>query len=188
MIIGVGIKDYKVARQGAAADAHAAYLATMAEFVSWLRERGYGVRLLIGDIRYDTDVRQDLIGRICHSTTKAGGIVSEPAPTVEELMRQLADTDAVVSPRFHNLVLALLLNKPVLALSDHPKIDSLMAGLDLDRYCLPLNELTTDDLREKFLQLECEAEKMRPYVRKKVEEYQVALGKQFACALARARG
>ncbi len=62
-------------------------------------------------------------------------------PTVEELLRQLRETDAVISPRFHNLVLALMLDKPVIALSDLPKVTALLADLGLGRFCLSLEGL-----------------------------------------------
>jgi hypothetical protein len=62
----------------------------------------------------------------------------------------------VTAARFHNLVLALMLNK-VLALSSHQKLDSLMAGLQLPGYCVPLCNLGVD-IRDVPLFVEhCEA-------------------------------
>jgi hypothetical protein len=34
--------------------------------------------------------------------------------TVEELLRQVGETEAVISARYHNLVAALIQNKPVI--------------------------------------------------------------------------
>src|SRR6516165_9021339 len=54
-IVGVGLKDYGVT-EGLESKAFRKYLDTMAAFVAWLQEHGYGVRLLIGDVSYDTAV------------------------------------------------------------------------------------------------------------------------------------
>ena len=47
-------------------------------------------------------------------------IIDEPIASVDDLLKQLAATDVVVATRFHNVLLALLLNKPAIAISYHP--------------------------------------------------------------------
>ena len=59
-IIGLGLKDYG-SSEGLEPKAFREYLENMATFVSWLQGRGYGVRLLIGDVQYDTRVIQEFI-------------------------------------------------------------------------------------------------------------------------------
>jgi polysaccharide pyruvyl transferase WcaK-like protein len=49
---------------------------------------------------------------------------------VEQLCAQLTQTDMVVATRFHNILLALMLNQPVLPLSYHEKVRSLMGAWD----------------------------------------------------------
>jgi len=180
LVIGVGIKGPKKGDTGAT---NIAYLDAMAGFVSWLCANGYTVRLLVGDIEYDARTRQDFIQRL--QSGSQHHLISEPTPTVEELLRQLQDTDAVISTRFHNLVLALLLGKPVIAISDHPKLDSLMDGLDLGRYCLHFDHLAVSDLIGMFTQLQSDIGTLQPYIAKKVDEYRAAVDEQFALAFAR---
>jgi polysaccharide pyruvyl transferase WcaK-like protein len=48
--------------------------------------------------------------------------------------------DYVVTCRFHGVVFAHLLNKPVLAIAHHPKVTNLMKDLGLSKYCV-------DDIR-----------------------------------------
>jgi polysaccharide pyruvyl transferase WcaK-like protein len=189
-VIGVGLKDYYGPRGvGDRPDANAyhGYLKTIAGFIAWLRTHGYPVRVLIGDILYDTNVKRDFINLVnARGMGQAyGGVVSEPVMTVEQLLLQLAATDIVISPRFHNLVLALMLNKPVIALSDHQKLDSLMAGLGFEEYCVPLRNLDVDTLVKQLTKLERNAGKLKPCIKQKVEEYREALDQEYSEIFAR---
>ncbi len=184
-VIGVGLKDYYGPRSiGDRPDpkAYGHYLNTMAAFVTRLYAQGYSVRVLIGDILYDSSVKRDFVNLM-----KERGFGSEdvedacqPVLTVEELLHQLATTDIVISPRFHNLVLAFMLNKPVIALSDHQKLDSLMAGLGLEEYCVPLHNLEVDTLVEHLTKLERNAERLKSCIKQKVQEYRDALDQEYS--------
>ena len=180
-IVGLGIKDYGSAQP----EAREAYLDTMAHFVSWLQGQGYGVRLLIGDIEYDTEAIRQFVA-VLESRgipTAAPFLIVEPAPTVEELLRQIGETEAVISARYHNLVLALILSKPVIALSDHGKLDSVVTEFGLGRYLLPLKTLTPDALIDRFRELETDAERLRPRLKAKLDSYRRALDGLYATFL-----
>jgi polysaccharide pyruvyl transferase WcaK-like protein len=106
-------------------------------------------------------------------------IVNEPVFTVEQLLSQIAAVDFLVTSRFHNLVLALMLNKPVVCLSDHGKLDSLMTEIGLEEYCLPLANLDFDNLIDRLVKLEKNAETLRLYIKQKTEEYRRTLDEQY---------
>lgn len=184
-VIGLGLKDYG-STDSIEAGEFREYLNTMAALVGWLQGRGYAVRLLIGDIQYDTRVREEFVTMLKSRNLAAEEplLIAEPALTVEELLRQLAQTDAVLSPRYHNLVLALILNKPVLALSDHAKLDSLLGELGLTRYRVPLKNLTAGSLIERFQQLEADSSQLRPYIGDQVDKLRAAVNAQYECVLA----
>lgn len=184
-VIGVGLKDYYGPRgMGVQPDASAYhdYLNTMAAFVTWLCEHRYTVRVLIGDVRYDSSVGAEFMGLLEKRGLKQEGrqVVSEPALTVDQLVSQIAETDVVISPRLHSLVLALMLNKPVIALSDHQKLDALMAGLGFADYCVPLRSLNLETLIEKLVKLERNAEKLKPCIKLKVEKHRAALEQEYS--------
>jgi polysaccharide pyruvyl transferase WcaK-like protein len=126
-------------------------------------------------------VREDLIALLKARGARATApeLLSDPVPTVNELLGQLRETDAVISPRFHNLVLALLLNKPVIALSDLPKVTALLADLGLERYCLSLEGLTSADLADRFAQLESDAGKLKGYIGEAAKSYRRAVDEQY---------
>jgi polysaccharide pyruvyl transferase WcaK-like protein len=182
-VIGVGVMDYYGQRgipQGGEA-IYIDYINKTGTFVTWLLEHKYTVRLLIGDVLYDNRVRQDLIELLEKRGFKCEGgqIIDEPISSVEQLLSQLATTDVVVAPRFHNILLALMLNKPVIALSYNEKNDSLMAEVGLAEYCQPLDHLDVDRLIEQFVKLENNANNLRPYIKQKTEEYRRVLDEQY---------
>jgi polysaccharide pyruvyl transferase WcaK-like protein len=177
-VVGLGLKDYRSAEPTAFRE----YLDTMAAFVTWLQGHGYGVRLLIGDIQYDTAVIEEFIDVLKSRNIPADAplLIAEPALTVKELLRQLGETEAVISARYHNLVMALIQNKPVIALSDHPKLDSLATDFGMAQYLLPLGNLNPDILIGRFKQLENDAERLRPYIKAELDKYRQALDALYA--------
>jgi polysaccharide pyruvyl transferase WcaK-like protein len=184
-IVGLGIKDYGSAEPQAFRE----YLETMAGFVSKLQGKGYNVRLLIGDIQYDTSVIEEFVGLLKSRNIPADPplLIAEPALTVEELLRQVSGTEAVVSARYHNLVVALIQNKPVIALSDHAKLNSVVTDFGLAQYLLPLRNLSSDVLIDRFKQLENDVERLRPQLKAKLENYRQALDALYATLLAQSK-
>jgi len=179
-IVGLGLKDYATPIDEADTKNYRAYLDLMADFVVWLQAHGHAVRLVIGDAQYDTRVREDLIAVLKDRGGASALPLSDPVPTVEELLRQLRETDAVVSPRFHNLVLALMLNKPVIALSDLPKVDALLGDLGLGAYCLSLEGLSVEGLTARFVQLQTEADSLKSHIGEQVPKYRRLLEEQYS--------
>ena len=98
----------------------------------WLLDHEYGVRLLIGDI-CDKPVTQEFkaLMKVRSPAYDEGRIVDEPVSSVEQLLSQLEATDVVVATRFHNALLALMLNKPVICISFHQKCTSWMGAMGL---------------------------------------------------------
>jgi polysaccharide pyruvyl transferase WcaK-like protein len=54
-----------------------------------------------------------------------------------------------VSPRFHNLVLGLMLGKPVLSISYHEKSTSLLRAAGLGKYVHPIDAVDVSTLAEQ---------------------------------------
>jgi polysaccharide pyruvyl transferase WcaK-like protein len=180
-IVGVGLKDYG-ATERLEPKAFREYLDTMAAFVAWLQEHGYVVRLLIGDVNYDTPVIDEFIARLKSQNIPAEEplLIAKPAMTVGELLRQVGETEVVISPRYHNLVMALLQSKPVIALSDHAKLDSLVTDFGLAQYRISLRGLNPDDLINKFKQLQNDAHQLRSYIKARSDECRRAVAVQYA--------
>jgi len=180
-VIGIGLKDYTGTGDSSDDSGYREYLEMMAAFVSWLGTRGYVVRLLIGDMQYDSRVRRDLLELLERraATGERPRVVSQSVTDVRELIGQLVETDVVISPRLHNLILALLLEKPVIALCDLPKVKALLGELQLAKYCLPIESLDAERLAACFVQLEGEVGRLRTHIRERVGEYRDAVEQQY---------
>jgi polysaccharide pyruvyl transferase WcaK-like protein len=181
-VVGLGLMVYagKYSVEKPTDAVYAAYLATLVKFVNWLLARGYDVRLLIGDA-VDTPVAQEFKSLLKAQSVmcEEGRIIDEPVLSVGHLLSQIAATDIVVATRFHNVLLALLLNKPVISISFHHKCDSLMSGMGLSEYIQDINDLKSDRLIEQFCNLENNADSLMPMIRQKVEGCRKALDDQY---------
>jgi polysaccharide pyruvyl transferase WcaK-like protein len=181
-VVGLGLMVYagKYSVSKPSNEIYLAYLENLVKVVRWLLAHEYDVRLLsgdLGDLRARQEFRDLLRERL--SVQDEGHIIDEPVLSVENLLAQIAATDIVVATRFHNVLFALLCNKPVISISFHHKCDSLMSAMGLSGYCLHINELTADRVIEKFCDLETNASKLKPLIREKVGEFRKALDEQY---------
>jgi len=183
VVIGVGLMNYhdRLARPGSDETIYRDYIAKLAAFVVRLLEHKFTVRLLIGDVVYDKGVRQDLRKLLEERGLKYGDrrIIDEPASSVEELLSQLASADVVVASRFHNLLLALMLRKPVLAISYHEKIESLMRSVGLAEFCQDIEHIDIDKLITKVARLQENVQSLEPQIARETEAYRIALDEQY---------
>ncbi len=186
-VISVGVKDYhgqygpSPLHKNRAGETYRKYLDIVAAFVAWLLEQRYTVRLIIGDVSYDPQVKADLRrSLICRNVSlEQAQVIDEPIESSEDLVSRLATSDIVVSPRFHNVVLAMLLGRPVIALSYHEKFAALMGGSELAEYNLLIDDLDSHRLIEQFLDLEKNANRLREHIPWKVGQYRAALNEQY---------
>lgn len=184
LIVGVGVMDYfgeLGSALGAGESVYHDFIGKLAVFVTWLLEHKYTVRILIGDALYDARVRQEVAGLVGKARLEQGDrqIITDPILSVEQLLSQLAATDFVVSPRFHNILLALMLNKPVISLSYHEKNTSLVRGVGLERYWQQIDHLDVDRLVEQLVDLGKNASSLTPYIKQRAECYRESLDEQY---------
>lgn len=182
-VIGVGLITYFNRRCTLPEDdtIYCDYIAKVGTFVSWLLEKKYKVQLLIGDVAYDQRARQDLrtfIERRAISH-KDGSIVDAPAASVDDVLSQLAAADLVVASRFHNVLLALMLGKPILAISYHEKVDALMAGAGLAEFRQDIERIDLEKMIRQFEELEKKKECTKLQLQRNAEACRVALDDQY---------
>ncbi len=157
------------------------YINKIGAFVVWLIEHKYTVQLLIGDVTYDNRARQDLRAFLERSGLKynSGQIIDVSASSVNGLLSELAGTDIVVASRFHNVLLALLLGKPVVAISFHEKVDSLMNAMGLTQFCQDIEHVDVDKLIHQLTTLEKNSESIKREIGRQSEVYRRALEDQY---------
>ena len=181
-VVGLGVMENAGKYSISGPNDNLAYLEKLVTFVRWLLAREYDVRLLsgdVGDVHASQEFR-DLL-REQSSVCDEGHIIDQPIRSVEDLLSQIAATDIVVATRFHNVLLALLCNKPVISISFHHKCESLMRTMGLSDYCLDIRAWNADQLIEKFCDLENNAAKIKPLIREKAREFREALDEQYKC-------
>jgi polysaccharide pyruvyl transferase WcaK-like protein len=182
-VIGLGLMGHagRYSAERPTTAVYTAYLETLAEFVKWLLAQEFDVRLLIGDLGDAHAVREfKSLLKKRSVTREEDRIIDEPVTSVENLMSQLAATDLVVATRFHSVLLALLLNKPVLAISFHHKCSSLMNQMGLSGYCQDINRLDCGRLIEQFHRLQQNADSVKRMITEKVTACRNALDEQYA--------
>ena len=118
-------------------------------FVRALVEDGRPVRLLTGDEVDAVGGRRDPRRGGLAAGHRCRGVLGWPI-----LMKEMAAADTVVATRYHNLICALKVGTPTLALSYAAKSDALMAQMGLAAYCHPAREVDADRLLEQFRALE----------------------------------
>jgi polysaccharide pyruvyl transferase WcaK-like protein len=182
-VIGVGLMTYFNRRCISSADEtiYRDYLTKLGSFVIWLLEREYIVRLLIGDVTHDQRVRKDLrtLLEVRGFGYEKGTIIDDPASTVKEVLSQLAATDLVVASRFHNVLLALMLGKPVLAISYHEKVDALMDGVGLAAFRQDIESIDVGKMIRQFTSLAEQSNEIKQQLDRKAAACRVALDEQY---------
>jgi polysaccharide pyruvyl transferase WcaK-like protein len=182
--VGLGVMDHRDIHMWDS-DKHEAhyssYLDTMGDFVVWLVEHNYAVRILQGDAKNDASTREELRSRLEKRGIRydQAGIVDEGSATVEELIAQIAAVDIVVSPRFHNLLLGLMMNIPAVSISYDPKNDYLLDSVGLRKYCQPIEELDLQRLIDQLTDLISRADEVRPTIERKAGEFRGLLNEQY---------
>lgn len=157
------------------------YLNKLASFVIWLLQNQYAILFFTGEDGVDRPAIHDLRRTLEKSEVvySEDQIIENPISTVDDLMLQLAETDLVVASRFHGVLLSQLLNKPVLALSFHDKIDSLMTDSGQTEYCLPIDDFEVEILKERFLALKENQTVIKEQLAKRTQQYREALDEQY---------
>jgi polysaccharide pyruvyl transferase WcaK-like protein len=181
-VVGLGVMVY-AGRYGIATPSnttYSAYLDNLATFAKWLLSRQYDIRLLSGDIP-DVQARREFRGLLREqlSVSEERHIIDEPICSVQSLLAQIVETDIVVATRFHNVLMALLCEKPVISISFHHKCESLMRTMGLSEYCLDINCLEANRLIEKFRELEINSDTVKRSIRARTREFREALDEQY---------
>ncbi len=127
------------------------YLSKITNFILGMLDRGHNVRLLIGDIN-DKTALDGLLTRIATARPDLAEdrLSAPPIASLNDVMSIIAGCDLVVATRFHNVVGALALGKPVISIGYAQKNDMLLAQMGLSEFCQHIERLNPDLLQEQF--------------------------------------
>jgi len=157
------------------------YIRNLGLFGAWLIREGNRIALFSTDIWFDMHAIEDVRSAIGKETGIADSpsITQPPINGTEAMFSEMSSLDYVVTCRFHGVIFAHLMNKPVLAISTHPKTSTLMAELGLSEYCVEARGCEPEVLRETFLRLAANHDAIKAQMAEKVASYRSGLQAQF---------
>ncbi|MEU6675096.1 polysaccharide pyruvyl transferase family protein [Streptomyces sp. NPDC046925] len=153
----VGVMDFHGSNdeRARAVEINRRYLEGTTAFVRALVEDGRPVRLVTGD-DLDRPVAEAILDAVDSPLVTAADTAS-----LDDLMKEMAAADTVVATRYHNLICAMKVGTPTLAVSYSAKSDVLMDRMGLGTYCHPAREVDADRLLEQFRALERNSAEVR---------------------------
>ncbi|MGZ9225110.1 MAG: polysaccharide pyruvyl transferase family protein [Anaerolineales bacterium] len=185
-VVGLGLINYYGHRYepGIGERIYQEYLSKIKRFASWLLSKGYIIRVLSGDIA-DRSPAKDLVEFVnkegeAHWQEK---LIVPEIRDANELFNQVAQTDLVIASRFHNVLCALLLERPVISLSYHEKNDFLMKEMGLGHYCQHIEHFTTERLTEQFSSCIQENDRIVRQIHDQLDSYRNLLDEQYKMLL-----
>ncbi|MEZ4867879.1 MAG: polysaccharide pyruvyl transferase family protein [Caldilineaceae bacterium] len=186
-VVGLGVMEYygwrNLANNGE--EIYQRYVEKLGAFAVWLLDQGYAIKILIGqahDQRAVDDI-QHYIQQMAPHTPQCK-VQAESITTIEALLGAIVDTDLVVATRFHNVLCALMLNKPVVSLGYAKKNDVLMTEMGLGDYCQHIETFDVACLKQQFTELARNASVFHAQMQQKNREYEHALQDQYERILA----
>lgn len=149
LTVGLGVMAYGGWSSLGEGPVYQAYLACLVEVADSVLAAGHSLVLLVGQ-PCDRPVVDDLRARL-RPEHRARAVV----PGIDDfadLLGAVGATDVVVATRYHNIVAALMMNRPVVSLSYAPKNAALLRDLGVVGFDRPIEEATPpwvlDRLRE----------------------------------------
>jgi polysaccharide pyruvyl transferase WcaK-like protein len=157
------------------------FIRKLAIFASWLVDQSYGLTIFGTDIGVDPlaieDVQTALLSH--HGIPSSQYSVSHSVRSTRDLLATMSGMDYVVTCRFHGVVFAHLLNKPVLAIAHHPKVMDVMTDLGLSSYCVDIRDLDPKLLAERFASMVINAEEIKSRMAASLTRNRQRLRSQF---------
>jgi polysaccharide pyruvyl transferase WcaK-like protein len=153
-------------------------VARFATFASLLSRSSYRLAVFGTDIGSDPAAIQDLRTKLeadYHICTP----LYEPIQSLENVLLRVSTFDYVVTCRFHGVVFAHLLNKPVLAIAHHPKVTNLMNALGLSKYCVDIRTFDARSLADTFECLVNDRDEVKSHMASTLKNYKSRLKVQF---------
>ncbi len=186
--VGLGVIGYYGWRHDHASGelVYQTYVRKLTRFMHWLLAKGYCVRLITGDLPTDQRPMEELLESVKASgrTDWRGRVSAHPTKDINDLCREIAAVDLVVATRFHNVLTALSLMRPVLSIGYHAKNDALMASMQLADYGQHIETLDVERLKSQFASLAARSERVIDHIQRTCVRYCERLENQYRRILA----
>jgi polysaccharide pyruvyl transferase WcaK-like protein len=180
--VGVGVMDFSGGNRDRhrADEIRASYVEKLKLFVLWLTDNGRPVRLFTSDA-HDEPIMHEIVRdvRMCRPELDASQLIAVPVSSLDELMQRMAIVDTVVASRFHNVLCALKLAKPTIAIGYAAKFEALMSDMGLAEFCQSARALDVDRLISQFTNVESRSAELRQQLEERIAVNTQLLDHQF---------
>jgi polysaccharide pyruvyl transferase WcaK-like protein len=138
------------------------------------------VTLFSTDIWFDGQTLEE-IDCVTREKTQADRsyLLDPPVTSLRTLIEGMSSMDIIITCRFHGVVFAHLMNIPVIALSHHPKVTTLMRDIGLSEYCLDVKSFDEDLLTTTFNRMIADRSGIKARMAEKRILFEAQLGEQF---------
>lgn len=184
-IVCVGVMEYHGSNDDRehADEIRSSYVGGMKRFVRWLVDHDRRVLLLIGDTNgSDERVVQEILADLRESRPDLdpSRVTAQPVISFSDVMQAIQPAGSVIAIRFHNVIGALKLCKPTIAIGYSPKHEALMADMGVPQFCQPVYPFDFDLLIQRFKELESNSVELRQALTERNVANQRLLDEQFA--------
>jgi polysaccharide pyruvyl transferase WcaK-like protein len=176
LVVGLGVMSYRGWRKNDPPSIYSNYLDAMARFVTHLRAKGHGIRILIGQNPSDLPAVEELERRVGAELMSAE---EKRMSSFEALMRAVAETDVVVASRYHVQIAAVKLRRPVVSVTYGPMNDALMQSVGLFDFRQHIEQIDDAKLASAFDALVEQRARFAGVVDQKVTAIETALPAQL---------
>ena len=182
--IGLGVMAYHGSNddRDQAAEIYADYIEGIKEIVRWLIAGGRRVRLFIGDTDgSDEGAVNEILAdvRTFRPDLDSSWVIAEPVSTFNDIMEALEPLGAMIATRFHNLIAAVMLSKPTIAVGYSAKHRDLMAEMGLAEFSHSIDSLDVGAVTAQFLDLERRSAELVQTLTIRTADKAATLEKQF---------
>jgi polysaccharide pyruvyl transferase WcaK-like protein len=178
VVVGVGLMNYRGWRRNEAI--YRRYIGQMAQFFAWLKSKGYGWRVLIGQTPTDLIAVNDVEARLGFALMSAEDRRME---SFQAVLDAVAATDVVVASRYHVQIAALKRRVPVVSLSYGPMNDALMQAVGLAQFSEQIERFESAALAKQCQRLIEARAHYAALVNEKVSAMETALPRQLEAFL-----
>lgn len=158
---------------------YTAYVNKLAGFSAWLIQNNYPLFFYATQPK-DENVARDVVDEL-NKLNKGMGNQAQVRVSRDicVFFQNLEDADIVVTTRFHGALLGLFAEKAVLGICYYRKADDLLKEYGQGDYSMVLEDMTADEMSDKFLKLERNMAQIKSDICAKNKVYNDALGEQY---------
>lgn len=182
-LVGVGVMSYFGAGDGRrdGRKLYRDYIDAMTQFICWLVDHGYRVRMLSGDDSKDYSAIASVMSEIGvrRPSLPPGVIATHPVSSLGELFEEIGPVGFVIGTRYHNVISGLRLSKPTISVGYSLKHDLLMSDMGVPEFALSARSVSALDLIERFVELNSRSNEVKTILRRHLRCRQREAESQF---------